>query len=237
MEVRSLFLNNYNIIFFLTLFLLLSAFILLVIGHFCLCKKLTKAGKYLIKPGLLTLLIFSSFNISFAAGIQWKYASTSQDFDYIISSICLYLSLILIMAVIVGFLFSSSKYYGEFKRAFKKDCVSQVYIILSLAYRVSLGFYISLENEYEEGTFLVLSFSLFFMLYNIVNLPFSCVFQSYRANIIHISQFVILMVSNYYRGMKSTTHLSIKSRIHSPAILVLVCLSVCLIVSFIMLLI
>ena len=69
------------------------------------------------------------------------------------------------------------------------------------------------------------------MLYNLVNLPFKNVFHNYRSNIIHISFFVILMAGNYYRSMKSTTPLPEKARIYAPAILVLVCMGISVVIS------
>ena len=127
---------------------------------------------------------------------------------------------------------TSSKHYGEFKHKFKNDCVSKLYISTSVVYRIALGFYISLEHDYEEGTLIIVSFSIFYILYNITNLPFKSTLHNYRANTIHICQFIVLMVSNYYRSMKSTTPLSVKSKIYGPSILVLVGVGLCMCLSF-----
>lgn len=40
-------------------------------------------------------------------------------------------------------------HYGEFKDKFKNDCISKVYIPLTIFYRIAVGIYISIENEYE----------------------------------------------------------------------------------------
>lgn len=50
---------------------------------------------------------------------------------------------------------------------------------------------------------MVIGFSLGFLAYNLVNLPYKDAYHNYRANICHITQFVILLVTNYYDGMKA----------------------------------
>lgn len=75
MSVNSGFLNNFNIVLFLTLFELVLSIVLLIIAHISNNAKLKHIALRLLKEGSLTLIIFSSFAISFFAGIHWKYAS------------------------------------------------------------------------------------------------------------------------------------------------------------------
>ena len=75
MSVKSAFLNNFNIILFLTLFELVLSLVLLGVSYAIKSGKLKKISLRLLKEGSLTLIIFSSFAISFFAGIHWKYAS------------------------------------------------------------------------------------------------------------------------------------------------------------------
>jgi hypothetical protein len=42
-----------------------------------------------MKQGFITFVIFNIFNISFSAGVHWKYANPNDD-RYIFSSIILY---------------------------------------------------------------------------------------------------------------------------------------------------
>jgi hypothetical protein len=42
-----------------------------------------------MKQGFITFVIFNIFNISFSAGVHWKYANPNDD-GYIFSSIILY---------------------------------------------------------------------------------------------------------------------------------------------------
>jgi hypothetical protein len=50
-----------------------------------------------MKQGFVTLVLFNIFNISFSAGVHWKYASPT-DYGYILSSIILYGTLIAMVA-------------------------------------------------------------------------------------------------------------------------------------------
>ena len=75
MSVKSAFLNNFNIILFLTLFELVLSLVLLGVSYAINSGKLKRISLRLLKEGSLTLIIFSSFAISFFAGIHWKYAS------------------------------------------------------------------------------------------------------------------------------------------------------------------
>ena len=68
-----------------------------------------------------------------------------------------------------------------------------------------------------------------------MNLPFTDPLQNYRANVVHITQFIILMVTNYYRSMKSTTPLEIKSRMHTAATIEIVAIVICVVISFVVL--
>ena len=233
MEIGSAaFLNNCNIILFLLIFELIVSVTLLLISSAIKSKRLKNVALHLLKEGSLTLLMFIAFPISFFSGVQWRYASSSTPL-FLQSSILLYGSLFLLLASLFVLECTNHKHYGEFKKKFKEDCVSQLYVSTSILYRSALGFYIGFYHNYEEGTIIVVGFSIFFILYNIANLPFRSTFHNYRANIIHISQFILLMVSNYYRSMKSTTAISIKSRVYEPGILVLACVGVCLCLSFV----
>ena len=58
-------------------------------------------AKHLLKEGFLTLAMFNILNISFSAGIHWKYANPEDD-GYILSSFCLYSTLIIVSAVIIS---------------------------------------------------------------------------------------------------------------------------------------
>lgn len=66
-----------------------------------------------------------------------------------------------------------------------------------------LGVYMSTSNEDDLSTLIVLAISIGFLLYNLVNLPFTKAYHNYRANICHFCQFIILFIAMYYRSMKS----------------------------------
>ena len=75
--------------------------------------------------------------------------------------------------------------------------------MLTIVYRMGIGYYLATANEDDLSTLLVLALSLSFLLYNLINLPFSKAYHNYRANICHLSQFLILFIAMYYRSMKS----------------------------------
>lgn len=56
--------------------------------------------------------------------------------------------------------------------------------------------------------------------------------QNYRSSLIHVSQLSILLVTNYYRSMKSNTPIEEKARIKTPAYIELALIALCLLVSF-----
>ena len=70
---------------------------------------------------------------------------------------------------------------------------------------MGIGLYMASANENPLSTLIILAFSILFLVYNLVNLPFTKAYHNYRANICHLTQFVILFVAMYYRSMKSTT--------------------------------
>lgn len=74
-----------------------------------------------------------------------------------------------------------------------------------------------------------------FVFYVCVNTPFTNVYQNYRSVLIHCTMFFTLLVTNYYRNMKSTTPLKIKAKIFVPALIELVLIVVCIAVSLIIL--
>ncbi len=100
---------------------------------------------------------------------------------------------------------------------------------------MALGFYSAVKSDYEYGSLLVMAFSLAFIMYTIVNLPFLNVFQNYRCCFLHVTMLYTLLTTNYYRGMKSTTPMEIKGRIYTPAIIELVLMMSCIALSFLVL--
>lgn len=87
----------------------------------------------------------------------------------------------------------------------KKGCIERAYFVVTIAYRMSIGLYLSTSNEDDLSTLIVLALSIMFLLYNLVNLPFTKAYHNYRANICHLTQFVTLFVAMYYRSMMSTS--------------------------------
>ena len=78
---------------------------LIITGFFCLIAKLNLSYKIydfsvnLMKQGFVTLIIFNSFNISFSAGVHWKYAN-KYDNLYVLSSVIMAITIAAIVFII-----------------------------------------------------------------------------------------------------------------------------------------
>ena len=94
----------------------------------------------MLKQGFITLVIFNIFNISYSAGVHWKYASAADD-GYILSSIILYGTLIAAIVATFAMCITDADDYGEFKNKFKHVWICRAYIPLTILYRAILGFY------------------------------------------------------------------------------------------------
>ncbi len=75
--------------------------------------------------------------------------------------------------------------------------------MFALLFRFSLGYYTAVKAQYILSSLMMVGFSLLWVVYNLVNLPFRQAYQNYRACSCHIAQLVILMVGNYYDSLLS----------------------------------
>jgi hypothetical protein len=73
--------------------------------------KLKKLSLRLLKQGFITLVLFNIFNISFSAGLHWKYASP-EDNNYIISSIILAGTLLAMVVSVFAMELTAKDDYG-----------------------------------------------------------------------------------------------------------------------------
>ena len=85
------------------------------------------------------------------------------------------------------------------------------------------------------STLIVIALSIAFLLYNLVNLPYSKAYHNYRANICHFTQFICLFVAMYYRSMMSSTPTTKTAQIFSPVYLEMSAILISLIVSILVL--
>jgi hypothetical protein len=204
MGVHKNFINNCNIMLLLLLGELAIAIVLYLASRCIFSAKLNNISSFLIKQGFITLVLFMTFNISFSAGIHIKYSNSSEQY-YALSTVLLLLSLglIIISAVIMEFVAETS--YGEFKNKFKNDWACKFFIPLTITYRILLGFYCAIKSDYSYVSVLILGFSLAFLIFLIVNLPFKDTYQNYRSFLIQFTCTYILFTTDYYETMKSST--------------------------------
>jgi hypothetical protein len=124
--------------------------------------------------------------------------------------------------------------YGEFKEKFnEKNFFNTIFIPLTVLYRICLGFYCAVKNEYLYSTVITIGLSLIFILYVASNLPFREAIHNYRSATCHVTMLFILFTTNYYRTMKSNTPQKVTAHIFTPAIIELALLGVNIIVAIV----
>ena len=228
MQMDTFFYGNFNLMFFVLLGSLGLALIVLLIAKISHVRLIKKIAVYLLYEIFLSIVLFTTYDIAFSAGIHWQYADPSS-LQYVYSSLVLYSSFLLLLFVLLLFFCADPKSFGEFKKMFKRDPASQLYIPLTIIYKITLGLYISLTLD-DPVTVLMLAFALAFLMYNLINLPYRNPLHNYRACITHISQFIILIVSNYSKS-QSGAPISEKSHSYLPSLMILVCRAISLIFS------
>ena len=106
---------------------------------------------------------------------------------------------------------------------------------MTILYRTGIGLYVSTMNEDSTSTLIVMALSIAFLMYNLVNLPYTKAYHNYRANICHFAQAICLFVTMYYRSMMSSTPITDVASIYSPAYLEIAAIFISLIVSLVVL--
>ena len=128
---------------------------------------------------------------------------------------------------------AGSKSYGEYNLSFKYGCECQVYVPLTIVYRLLLGACMALidDNNVDVGVLLIVLVPLFFLVYNSVNLPFVDTCHNYRATFIHISELALIYITNFYGSIKKDTPMEEKARIYAPIYIELGLFVVCCVLS------
>ena len=145
------------------------------------------------------------------------------------------MALVLPVVMCVGLTLAEESGFGEFKDKLKPDGVAKAYFLMTLLYRTGLGFYLAAGNEDNLSTLMVMAISIGFLLYSLVNLPFTKAYHNYRCNLCHLTNFVTLFVVMYYRSMMSSVSYQEVGKIYAPAYLELACILLCLGVSIVIL--
>lgn len=230
MKFDANFINNCNIMVALLFFVFIVSGIAYLVSFFIELPRVEAYSLLFLKQGLITLIMFNSFNVAFAAGVHLKYAFPSDPL-YGFSTFLLFASLLLIVLAAVAMEFASTLSYGEFKNKFKKAWESRTFIPITILYRLFLGLFCGANFESETCMVFAVGASLLFMLYFLVHLPFTDPYHNYRSFFCHATMFATLVVACYYRSMKSTTPIQVKGRIYAPAIIEIVLIGICIAVS------
>lgn len=143
-KYNNSFLANINVMFLILLAEFLAALLLTLLSKkFPVFKKI---NKFFLHQVFITLFLFNSFNIAFSAGLHFKYASPSNTEYYSLSTFAAILGIGLYLTILILLQTSKEDEFGEFKNKFKKDCVNQIYMSVSVVYRMALGFYMAISN-------------------------------------------------------------------------------------------
>lgn len=188
-------------------------------------------GNFLLKEVFLTLFLFNCFNIAFSAGLHFRYATPSNTHNYGLSTLAALVALFCCLVIIVQLLFFDKSSFGEYHSKFKNGLLNKMYILISIVFRMGMGFYMAVANDHRYGNLFILAISFCFLLYCLANLPFNEAYQNYRALVCHCTQLVILIVTNFYSIMKNHESPEIVARIFTPAKIQIGLIILCVIVS------
>ena len=173
-DYKANFLRNVNVMLIVVGVIVLVALVLYVLTYCCknCAPTLHKIAKRLFKEVLLTMILFNILNFSYSAGIHFKYAP-KDDSLYGIGTFAAVLTLILPVLMAIGLECAEEEGFGEFKDKMKRGCLERAYFVVTIVYRMGVGLYLSMANEDDLSTLIVLALSIMFLIYNLVNLPFT----------------------------------------------------------------
>ena len=73
-----LFTNNFNVVYACMVGLMVILLVLMIVSHLSNYARTYTRAKAIFKEGFVTFVMFSTLNVSFSAGVDWKYASGSE---------------------------------------------------------------------------------------------------------------------------------------------------------------
>lgn len=229
MGVFANFINNCNIM------LILFYVYALVVGTLCFIFKFLQRDHLFamslraLKEGMITLIVFNCFNFAFSAGVHWKYSSM-QDSHYVLGSFFNIVTFIAILAAIIAMQITERYGFGEFKSKFKES-QSQLFIPLTILLRTLVGLFCGARHDDPLTPIIIFAFSMAFIIFILLNKPFQDPVHNYRSILIQSVSLYVVLVACYYGTINNKTPVSVKSRIYAPAIIELVLLGVCIVVS------
>lgn len=79
---------------------------------------------------------------------------------------------------------------------------------MSLLYRLGLGFYLGYLGDWGQSPLVALVFPMGMLLYCVLVLPYRDCFGNYFCVAVHLGEFVVLYVGNYYQNVEYYTGLA-----------------------------
>ena len=176
----------------------------------------------------LMVVVFNAFNVSYSTGLQLKYGGLMPSLNLFLAA----LSMLLTLAAAVSLLCSTDhSNFGEFKLHFYRSFLKSNFMVTTLLYRVVLGLCLSTFNEVEEATITCFFLGIIFFIYVFGDRPYKAAYHKWRTVVIQMCSMVGLGTAMYYRSMRSTTPISVRTAIFQPAYVVITAIVVSLFVS------
>ena len=102
-------------------------------------RKLKKLSRFMLKQLMTLLVMFNCLSFCFYLAIEFKYSESSHSSLLPIRKVVIFLYISLMTVAIVMLCLVSKKGYGEFTKSFKKGFINQLYIPISILFRLILG--------------------------------------------------------------------------------------------------
>ena len=91
--------------------------------------------------------------------------------------------------------------------------------------------YLGTMSESDISSIVILVFTLGFIMYTLIHLPFISAYHNYRASLIHFTELIILFVTMYYRSFRANSSILETNNILDPILIQLVAIFICILVS------
>lgn len=176
----------------------------------------------------MMLVAFNIYNVAYSFGLQMIYGDNNSTAMNV--AICA-VALLFLIGMSIAIYVTNSTEYGEFLSHYKNSIVCQSYFPVTIMYRMLLGVCTSALNEYEDMTIVNLFIGILYILYLGANLPYRKAYHNYRAIVIQATGVMILIITMYYRSMKSYTQPDTVFRIFTPAYIEIILIGACIGVS------
>jgi hypothetical protein len=107
--------------------------------------KLFAISRRIFKEVLLTLLLFNCFNFAYSAGLHFAFADRT-DYLYGIGSVAAVCTILISLLMVIVLQCTEEDGFGEYKDKLKNGGVEKAYFMITIIYRMGIGYYIATMN-------------------------------------------------------------------------------------------